>query len=124
MLRRTLRVIANQLGEQSAFEPNLSWSSRNVSVLKFEKREIIGRDVPLGWRSLTTDEIYDLKANDRISVLCEEGIETRVFLCAKEGFVWSRKTDSTAVFFKTVPANIVTVDPDRSEIHDLIGYDS
>jgi hypothetical protein len=60
--------------------------------MKFEKRDLIRRDVPLRWRSLTADEISDLKADDRISVLCEGGIiENLIFRCAKEGFVWSRK---------------------------------
>jgi hypothetical protein len=53
--------------------------------MKFAKRELIRREVPLGWRSLTVDEIYDLKADDLVSVLCEGGIETRVFLGLKEG---------------------------------------
>ncbi len=92
--------------------------------MKFEKRELARHDVPLGWRSLTTDEISDLKADDRISVLCEDGIETRVFRCVKDGFDWSRKPDSSAVFFKTIPENFVSLDPDRSQIHELTGYDS
>jgi hypothetical protein len=96
--------------------------AKSVVRMKFEKRELSRRDAPLGWRSLTVDEISDLKADDPISVLCEGGIETRVFRCLKEGFVWTRKPNSSAVFFQTLPANIVTTD--RSEIHELIGYDS
>jgi hypothetical protein len=90
--------------------------------MKFEKRELVRRDVPGGWRSLTADEISDVKADDRISVLCEGGTEIRVFCCVKEGFVWNRKLNSSAVFYKTVPANIVTAD--RSTIHELTDYDS
>ena len=92
--------------------------------MKFEKRELARHDVPLGWRSLTTDEISDLKADDRISVLGEDGVETRVFRCVKDGFVWTRKPNSSAVFYKSLPPNVVTVDPDRSQIHELTGYNS
>jgi hypothetical protein len=92
--------------------------------VKWEKRELIQRDAPPGWRSLTTEEISELRADDRISLLCDEGIETRVFRCLKGGFVWTRKPNSSAVFYKTVPEDVVTVDPDRSEIHELTGYDS
>jgi hypothetical protein len=90
--------------------------------VKWEKRELDQRDVPLGCRSLTAAEISELKADDRISVLGEQGIESRVFLCAKEGFVWTRKPNSSAVFFQTLPTNIVTTD--RSTIHELTDYDN
>jgi len=60
--------------------------------------------------------LSDLKADDRISVLGEDGVETRGLRCVKDGFVWTRKPNSSAVFYKSLPPNVVTVDPDRSQI--------
>jgi hypothetical protein len=93
--------------------------------IKFEVFERQSFRKPDGWRSATEEEISALKAGDMISVLCEEGIETRRFKGFYESYLYTAKSGSPLRPIRRIlRENVVVFDPDRSKIHEHIGYDS
>jgi hypothetical protein len=93
--------------------------------MKYEVFEFQSFEKPNGWRSATEEEISALKAGDTLSVLCEEGIETRRFKGFYKSYLYTAKSGHPLLPIRRIlRENVVVFDPDRSKIHEYIGYDS